>query len=105
MLRSARADRAALSMWCRAASEAEAEPDGGRDDAFVETPVERNVVGYLGAEGTCAKSNLRTGKRVVVQAVAIEIADIAAQPAGEVLVASAEVQASGGTAAEPVIGR
>jgi hypothetical protein len=66
MLRSARRDRAALSMRCRAASEAEAEPNGGRDDAFVQTPVERNVVGYLGAEGTCAKSNLRTGKRVVV---------------------------------------
>src|SRR6185312_9496794 len=70
--------------------EAEAHAKGHRNDAVPDIAVERDVVGDLGIEHARLHPDLGTRKEIIVDPIAVEVADIAADMRNDVAVPQEE---------------
>src|SRR3546814_16835682 len=89
-----------------ARSELEADANGGGYDAFVPITVEGHVIGDLRADLARGNADLRPSKEIIVDALAVAVADVGADVRTDVVgVAQQHIHASGRHAAKAFIHR
>ncbi|MBA4095986.1 MAG: hypothetical protein C0484_04360 [Rhodospirillum sp.] len=77
--------------------------DRGVDDAFVEVPVERDVIADLPVDRAGNEPNLGAADEIVIKSRSVEVADVAAEITGELPIAEDEIGTDHRAAAKTIL--